>query len=42
MRIVIGADHAGVELKGLLHKHLQQLGWDVVDVVRRHVRFGAR
>ncbi len=32
MRVVIGADHAGVELKGRLHKHLQQLGWDVVDV----------
>ena len=31
MRIAVGADHAGFELKGLLVPWLQSLGHDVVD-----------
>ncbi|MGH2541491.1 MAG: ribose 5-phosphate isomerase B [Ardenticatenaceae bacterium] len=31
-RVAIGADHGGVELKGLLVKHLQGEGFDVMDV----------
>ena len=32
MRIVIGSDHAGFEMKGTLAKHLRDLGHQVVDV----------
>lgn len=32
MRIVIGADHAGFELKQLIGDYLRHLGHDVVDV----------
>jgi len=32
MRIVIGADHAGFELKQMLVAHLRELGHDVEDV----------
>ena len=32
MRIVIGCDHAGFELKVVLAKHLHDLGHEVVDV----------
>jgi RpiB/LacA/LacB family sugar-phosphate isomerase len=32
MRIAIGSDHAGFELKGHLVRHLQTLGLQVVDV----------
>ena len=32
MRIVIGADHAGFELKMMLAKHLRELGHEVLDV----------
>jgi ribose 5-phosphate isomerase B len=32
MRIAIGSDHAGFEMKGALAKHLRDLGHEVVDV----------
>ncbi len=32
MRIVLGADHGGFELKGLIRAHLDKLGHDVDDV----------
>jgi len=32
MRIVIGSDHAGFELKVMLAKHLRDLGEEIVDV----------
>ena len=32
MHIVIGADHAGFELKQLIGNYLRHLGYDVVDV----------
>lgn len=32
MRTVIGSDHAGYEMKGVLAKHLRDLGDEVVDV----------
>lgn len=32
MRLVIGADHAGCELKNSLGDHLRRLGHDVIDV----------
>jgi ribose 5-phosphate isomerase B len=32
MRIAIGSDHAGYEMKGTLAKHLRDLGCEVVDV----------
>ena len=32
MKIVIGSDHAGVDLKGNLIEYLQQLGHEVVNV----------
>jgi ribose 5-phosphate isomerase B len=32
MRTVIGSDHAGFEMKGMLAKHLRDLGHEVVDV----------
>ena len=31
MRIHIGSDHAGLEFKGVIIKHLQQNGHDVID-----------
>ncbi|MGH4016162.1 MAG: ribose-5-phosphate isomerase [Pseudonocardiaceae bacterium] len=32
MRVYLGSDHAGFELKGFLVEHLRRLGHDVVDV----------
>jgi ribose 5-phosphate isomerase B len=32
MRIAIGSDHAGFELKGVLAKQMRELGHEVVDV----------
>ncbi|MGH3848483.1 MAG: ribose-5-phosphate isomerase [Pseudonocardiaceae bacterium] len=32
MRVYLGSDHAGFELKGFLAEHLTSLGHDVVDV----------
>jgi ribose 5-phosphate isomerase B len=32
MRTAIGSDHAGFEMKGVLAKHLRELGHEVVDV----------
>src|SRR5581483_8478601 len=32
MRIVLGADHAGFELKGALRPELERLGHEVLDV----------
>ncbi|MGH3785561.1 MAG: ribose-5-phosphate isomerase [Pseudonocardiaceae bacterium] len=32
MRVYLGSDHAGLELKAFLAKHLTSLGHDVVDV----------
>lgn len=32
MKVVIGSDHAGYELKVLLSKHLADQGYDVLDV----------
>jgi ribose 5-phosphate isomerase B len=32
MRIAMGSDHAGFEMKGALAKHLRDLGHEVVDV----------
>jgi RpiB/LacA/LacB family sugar-phosphate isomerase len=32
MRIVIGADHAGFELKQVIGEHLRNLGYEVIDV----------
>ncbi len=32
MRTAIGSDHAGFEMKGVLAKHLRELGDEVVDV----------
>jgi RpiB/LacA/LacB family sugar-phosphate isomerase len=32
MRVAIGADHAGYELKGLLLRHLKTLGHEVIDL----------
>src|SRR5262249_59339461 len=32
MKITIGSDHAGFELKALLIEHLRQLGHDLIDV----------
>ena len=32
MRIALGSDHAGFEMKGTLAKHLGELGHQVVDV----------
>jgi len=32
MRTAIGSDHAGFEMKGVLGKHLRDLGHEVVDV----------
>ena len=32
MRIALGADHAGYELKALIHKQLEKLGHEVVNM----------
>ena len=32
MKIVIGCDHAGFEMKDAVIAHLNQKGWDVIDV----------
>ena len=31
-KIVVGADHGGVELKNLVKKHLEAKGYDIIDV----------
>jgi len=38
MRVVIGSDHAGFELKQLLAEHLRQAGHQVLDVGTRDTR----
>ena len=32
MKIVIGCDHAGYNIKGLVKKHIEEKGYEVIDV----------
>ncbi|MEP4195648.1 MAG: ribose 5-phosphate isomerase B [Aliishimia sp.] len=31
-RIVLSSDHAAIYLRGIIAKHIETLGWDVVDI----------